>query len=104
MSNRALRASGDTPIVFVCHSLGGLVKKLVLTADRDRGQDAQKGKCLDRIRGVVFLASRMADATIPSQLQWFVSDSMRDLKANDAALLDKCFTLPPRIVTRNRGA
>jgi pimeloyl-ACP methyl ester carboxylesterase len=92
MSNRALRASGDTPIVFVCHSLGGLiVKKLVLTADRDRGQDAQKGKFLDRIRGVVFLATPHGGsimATIPTQLQWFVSDSMRDLKANDAALLD----------------
>ena len=92
MSNRALRASGDTPIVFVCHSLGGLiVKKLVLTADRDRGQDAQKGKFLDRIRGVVFLATPHGGsimATIPSQLQWFVSDSMRDLNANDAALLD----------------
>jgi tetratricopeptide (TPR) repeat protein len=92
MSNRALRASGDTPIVFVCHSLGGLiVKKLVLTADRDRGQDAQKGKFLDRIRGVVFLATPHGGsimATIPGQLQWFVSDSMHDLKANDAALLD----------------
>jgi pimeloyl-ACP methyl ester carboxylesterase len=92
MSNRALQASGDTPIVFVCHSLGGLiVKKLVLTADRDRGQDTQKGKFLDRIRGVVFLATPHGGsimATIPSQLQWFVSDSMRDLKANDTALLD----------------
>jgi hypothetical protein len=92
MSNRALRACSDSPIVFVCHSLGGLiVKKLVLTADRDRGQDAQKGKFLDRIRGVVFLATPHGGsimATIPSQLQWFVSDSMRDLKANDAALLD----------------
>jgi pimeloyl-ACP methyl ester carboxylesterase len=92
MSNRALRASGDTPIVFVCHSLGGLIiKKLVLIADRDRGQDAQKGKFLDRIRGVVFLATPHGGsimATIPSQLQWFVSDAMRDLKANDAALLD----------------
>ncbi len=92
MSNRALRASGDTPIVFVCHSLGGLIiKKLVLVADRDRGQDAQKGKFLDRIRGVVFLATPHGGsmmATIPSQMQWFVSDAMRDLKANDAALLD----------------
>ncbi len=92
LSNRALRASGDTPIVFVCHSLGGLiVKKLVLTADRDRGQHSPKGKLLDRIRGVVFLATPHSGsimATIPAQLQWFVSDSMRDLKANDAALLD----------------
>jgi hypothetical protein len=60
-----------------------------------RGQEDRKGKFLDRIAGVVFLGTPHVGsiiATIASQLQWFVSDSTRDLKANDAALLDACAT------------
>jgi Putative serine esterase (DUF676) len=91
MSDRNLRAS-KAPIAFICHSLGGLiVKKLILTAQSDRGQDSRKGAFLDRIVGVVFLATPHGGsilATIASQFHWFVSDSMRDLKANDANLLD----------------
>jgi tetratricopeptide (TPR) repeat protein len=92
MVDPALRASQKTPIVFVCHSLGGLIiKKLVLVADCDRGQEDGKGEFLDRIAGVVFLATPHGGsilATIASQFQWFVSDSTRDLQASDAALLD----------------
>jgi pimeloyl-ACP methyl ester carboxylesterase len=91
ISDRELRAS-KTPIVFICHSLGGLIiKKLILTAQSDRGQEPEKGVFLDRIAGVVFLATPHGGsfmATIASQFHWFVSESMRDLKANDANLLD----------------
>jgi hypothetical protein len=91
ISHRAFRVS-NTPIVFICHSLGGLiVKKLILIAQSDRGQDSRKGIFLDRIAGVVFLATPHGGsfmATIASQCQWFVSDSMRDLTANHANLLD----------------
>jgi hypothetical protein len=53
-SNRTLRAS-EAPIVFICHSLGRLIiKKLILTAQSDRGQHSRKRAFLDRIAGVVF--------------------------------------------------
>jgi triacylglycerol esterase/lipase EstA (alpha/beta hydrolase family) len=95
IADRRLRSSNG-PIVFICHSLGGLiVKKLILTAQSDRGQDSRKGAFLDRIVRVVFLATPHGGsvlATVASQSHWFVSDSMRDLKANGANLLDLSVT------------
>jgi hypothetical protein len=92
LADSTIRASDDSPIVFICHSLGGLIiKKLMLVAEHDRGQEGSKGKFLDRIAGVVFLATPHGGsivATIASQLQWFVSDSTSDLRANDDSLLD----------------
>jgi triacylglycerol esterase/lipase EstA (alpha/beta hydrolase family) len=92
MAEPAIRASENSPIVFICHSLGGLIiKKLMLVAESDRGQEESKGKFLDRIAGVVFLATPHSGsivATIADQFQWFVSDSTRELRANSDALLD----------------
>lgn len=92
MSDRTLRASKDTPVAFICHSLGGLiVKKLVLVANSDREQEPRKGEFLDRIFGVVFLDTPHGGsmtATIASQFPWLSSKSLRNLKANDAQLLD----------------
>jgi len=91
ISDRILRTT-NTPIIFICHSLGGLiVKKLILTAESDRGQDAQKRKFLNRVAGVVFLATPHAGsfmATIARQFHWFVSNSLSDLGANDENLRD----------------
>jgi triacylglycerol esterase/lipase EstA (alpha/beta hydrolase family) len=61
MASPELRNHPETPIAFVCHSLGGLIiKKLVVTAYLDQGQAPLKGKFLDRIAGVVFLAAARA--------------------------------------------
>lgn len=91
MNNRDLRAN-DAPIAFVCHSLGGLiVKKLLLTAHSDRGQDPPKGAFLDRIAGVAFLATPHGGsflATLGREFHWLVSDSLRDLDGNSVNLLD----------------
>jgi hypothetical protein len=46
----------STPLVFVCHSLGGLVVKQVLRAAYDR-PDQRIGQVLHRTQGVVFLAT-----------------------------------------------
>ena len=87
----SLRAAG-TPIVFVCHSLGGIiVKKLILKANSVREVDTPTGIFLDRIAGVVFLATPHDGstlATIVSKFGWLVSDTMKDLVANSARLGD----------------
>jgi len=92
MSSQAFRATGDAPIAFVCHSLGGIIaKKLVVTAHLDREQQPAKGAFLDRIAGIVFLATPHGGsilATIASTAHWFVSSSTTDLTASNAALLD----------------
>ncbi|CCJ05574.1 tetratricopeptide repeat protein [Methylocystis sp. SC2] len=92
MVDRRLRGNG-APIVFVCHSLGGLVvKKLIVTANIDKGQEPKKGTFLDRIVGVAFLATPHQGAflaTFLTEFGWMAaSESLRDLQANSDALLD----------------
>ncbi len=92
MNSRVLRASRSVPIAFVCHSLGGLIiKKLVVTAHLDRGQQPGKGEFLDRIAGVVFLATPHDGSIVASIAKfayWFASKSLGDLTASDTALLE----------------
>jgi len=89
MKNPSLRKSG-APIVFVCHSLGGIVvKQLVLKARAGRDLNVAKGAFLDRVAGVVFLATPHDGsflATLASAFGWAVTDTMRDLIANSAKL------------------
>jgi len=91
MKNPALRKS-DAPIVFICHSLGGVVtKQLILKANSGRDLNDQKDAFLDRVAGVVFLATPHDGsilATLASQFGWLVTDTMRDLVANTAKLGD----------------
>ena len=102
MSSQRLRECGDVPIAFVCHSLGGLIiKKLVVTAHLDRQQQPAKGEFLDRIAGVVFLATPHSGsiiANIVSTAHWFVTNSLTDLKASDANLLDLSHSYRERII------
>ena len=104
MSSSQLRTSGEAPIAFVCHSLGGLIiKKLVLTAHLDRGQQPTKGRFLDRIAGIVFLSTPHDGsivASIANWAHWFVSKSLKDLKASDDALLELGHTYRERIANK----
>ena len=46
------------PLVFVCHSLGGLlVKQIILDLNEQRTSRPGAGELLDRIQGVVFIAT-----------------------------------------------
>jgi hypothetical protein len=89
MKNPALKKS-NAPIVFVCHSFGGLVvKKLVMKARAGRDLNEVKGAFLDRIAGVVFLATPhdgSALATLANIFGWTVTDTIRDLIANSSKL------------------
>lgn len=100
-SSQEFRATGNIPIVFVCHSLGGIIaKKLVLTAHLDRGQQPVRGEFLDRIAGIVFLATPHSGsilANIAGTAHWFVSHTMNELTANNASLLDLSHTYRDRI-------
>ncbi len=91
IKNPVLRKS-DAPIVFICHSLGGIViKQLILKANSGRDLNAQKGAFLDRVAGVVFLATPHDGsilATLASKFGWLVTETMRDLIANSAKLGD----------------
>lgn len=89
MNNPSIRST-ETPIVFVCHSLGGIVvKQLILKAERGRDLDPAKGSLLDRVAGVVFLATPHDGsmlATLACQFGWLVTDATRDLIANSTKL------------------
>ncbi|MGH6812946.1 MAG: esterase/lipase family protein, partial [Methylocella sp.] len=90
ISDPALNASG-APIVFVCHSLGGLVvKKLIHTAQLDREFDSRKRAFLDRIVGVVFLATPHGGSGLATVVSHVLGaqDSTRELKAHDLHLED----------------
>ncbi len=82
----------NAPIVFICHSLGGIiVKQLILKANSGRDLNSSKGVFLDRVAGVVFLATPHDGsllATLASKFGWLVTDTMRDLIANSAKLGD----------------
>jgi tetratricopeptide (TPR) repeat protein len=82
------------PLVFVCHSLGGLVIKQVLrTADGRRAYSATDAAFLDAAKGVVFVATPHTGslhATLLDRLRLIAwpSASTLDLIKNNAGLRD----------------
>ena len=84
--------TSSAPIAFICHSLGGLiVKKLILIAQSDRGQDTQKRAFLERIAGVVFIATPHSGSPIAKATSLFglpISDTVRELQSSDDRLVE----------------
>ncbi len=84
------RGFGQRPILFVAHSLGGLLVKQVLRTAKE-SVDARQRAIFERTRGVLFLATPHAGADLASLADSFRiifrgTVSMEDLRAHDAHL------------------
>ncbi|WP_162044897.1 tetratricopeptide repeat protein [Undibacterium sp. YM2] len=84
------RCIGLRPIIFVCHSLGGLLVKQILRDSSDSVQ-AIDNKIISATKGVLFLATPHAGATLASLLSHFstvlgTTVSIGELKEHDAHL------------------
>ena len=87
------RGFGARPILFVCHSLGGLLAKQLLRKAGDSRDDAKKHAIFDHVRAVLFLATPHAGAKIASIVTSLSkiagpTASMRNLQVDDAHLRD----------------
>lgn len=92
-------------IVFVCHSLGGLIVKQILRAANEQRSNPEAADFLARVRQVVFIATPhtgSGKATLIEKLGFLAwgSDSARDLVANKPELRDLNFGY--RILARER--
>jgi tetratricopeptide (TPR) repeat protein len=82
------------PIVFICHSLGGLIiKKILLDLQQQAARRPEAAELLDRIIEIVFVATPhtgSAQATWLDRLRFLAwpSSVARTLVANDANLRD----------------
>lgn len=80
------------PLVFVCHSLGGLVvKQVIRTAGDRRAYSTEAAAFLDTVRGVVFIATPHTGSTHATLMDWLrsiarPSPSTLDLVKNNANL------------------
>ena len=92
-----LNGVGQRPILFIGHSLGGLVTKQILRSSRDTVGDAPDRVRLKQVaqntRGVMFLATPHWGADLASQLDSFreqlgTTINIADLRAHDAHLAD----------------
>jgi triacylglycerol esterase/lipase EstA (alpha/beta hydrolase family) len=67
------RINNDLPIIFVCHSLGGLIiKQLMRLICEQKSGDAQIAKALRiRIRAIAFYATPHTGASLANWASWF---------------------------------
>jgi tetratricopeptide (TPR) repeat protein len=83
---------GERPVMFVCHSLGGLLaKQLLRTSDDD--PNPRLRRMAEQTRAVLFLSTPHAGADLASLLHTFgvvfgSTVSLEDLRAHDAHLRD----------------
>ena len=89
------RGIGQRSILFICHSLGGLVAKQILRSSADATGDGLRETALREVaantRGVLFLATPHNGAALASMLNAFrtvlgTTVSITDLKLHDAHL------------------
>jgi len=84
---------GQRPLMFVCHSLGGLLAKQILRTADDATVDSRMRQVAANTRAVLFLATPHCGAELASLLDAFRSVfgttvSIEDLRAHDAHLLN----------------
>lgn len=81
---------GSRPLAFICHSFGGLLAKQMLHNASGLG-DADWGRLLRNVRGVVFLSTPHNGSTKADWFTWMAkilgpSVSTEELKSHDAQL------------------
>ena len=81
---------GERPIIFITHSMGGLVVKQMLRHAYDYGNPSWK-KIVEQTKGIVFLSTPHSGANIANWLQYIkgiigTSVSVDELQANDPRL------------------
>ncbi|MCP4219139.1 MAG: alpha/beta fold hydrolase [bacterium] len=88
---------GDLPIIFICHSLGGLLIKKILRTSLEIGSDIDDGNIFCRTRGVCFLATPHTGSTLADFVKLIdrvtigatrYSEMMEELKAESPHLLE----------------
>ena len=84
------------PIIFICHSLGGLIVKQVLRSGNEQRASPEVDAFFSRVQQVVFIATPhtgSGKATLIERLGFIAwgSDSARDLVANKSELRDLNF-------------
>ncbi len=90
LDQMGLEGLGERPLMFICHSLGGLVVKEILRASDD--EDARR-EIRDNTRAVLFLATPHMGSDLASRLSSFrwrwvfgATVTLQDLRAHDAHL------------------
>ena len=83
---------GEKPIIFVTHSMGGLVVKQMLRHAQDFGNPGWK-KIVGQTKGIVFLSTPHSGSDIANWLKYIggvlgKSVSVTELEANDSRLLE----------------
>jgi pimeloyl-ACP methyl ester carboxylesterase len=83
---------GKRPIIFITHSLGGLVVKQILRRASDtRRKDAKAEAIFEQTRGIVFLATPHVGSGLANWIKCLFSQTsvlVDDLKANNPHLRD----------------
>lgn len=83
---------GERPLLFICHSLGGLLTKQILRKSSDAAEPRKQGVA-KQTRAILFLATPHAGAALASLLNAFrtlfgSTVSIEDLREHDAHLRD----------------
>ncbi|MBY7740156.1 hypothetical protein [Paenibacillus polymyxa] len=83
---------GKKPLMFVCHSLGGLLTKQILRKSSDAADDSSERLVFENTRAVLFLATPHQGADLATLVSTFrvafPTLAIEDLKAHDAHLRD----------------
>ncbi|MFN9055660.1 MAG: hypothetical protein ACK5W5_01615, partial [Cyanobacteriota bacterium] len=81
---------GSRPVVFIAHSLGGLLVKSVLRLAAESPDAPERRRVVEQTRAVMFVATPHQGsslATLATAIKVYLpSVSVRDLRANDAHL------------------
>lgn len=81
---------GERPVIFITHSLGGLVVKQMLRHASDYGNPSWK-KIVEQTKGIVFLSTPHSGSDIANWMKYIggiigASVSVEELRANDSRL------------------